>query len=310
MQVARRHNIAREDIGVVEFGSFTGAALAKMSDRQFAEINATFGSLLYAELRSVLLQGERENVGDGTTMTTSIADDSLGNIDDLIRYCKDVRDVDDEAHAQLAQPSTSRGNFVADALNASSLAAAAVAQQQQLSVGPPPIAVTGQFLFGAASPLNSLAAAVAQPPTSQTLGAPTAAALAALHNSPLHQPMAYEPHASLQQLFAARAPLQPPPLLHSSALSPASLEQKPHDVHRLQLAAQQPHFGPLRPPPPLVVGYEAAGRRDESRVRRSYARIVAAVEKFAPADAAALAGAKVRKNKDGRPRKRSQHTKG
>lgn len=57
LDIARRHNIPREDIGVIEFGSHNGISLTRLTEQNFKEINSSFGPLMYLELRR-LLNGE------------------------------------------------------------------------------------------------------------------------------------------------------------------------------------------------------------------------------------------------------------
>lgn len=54
LDIARRHNIPREEISVIEFGSYDGTSLTRLTEQDFKKINSAFGSLMYVELRRSL----------------------------------------------------------------------------------------------------------------------------------------------------------------------------------------------------------------------------------------------------------------
>jgi hypothetical protein len=54
LDVARRHNIPHEEIGVVEFSSQNGTTLTRLTEDDFKKINPSFGSFIYFEFQKVL----------------------------------------------------------------------------------------------------------------------------------------------------------------------------------------------------------------------------------------------------------------
>ncbi|KAI6227600.1 hypothetical protein M3Y99_01238700 [Aphelenchoides fujianensis] len=263
LDVARRHNIAREDIGVVEFGSYSGLALTRMSEQNFQDINANFGGLLYAELRKLS------------------NDEPIDRIDELIRYCKDNRDSDDET-----RPSTSRG-----------ISATNTPKPPTINAPPPtnPASNFGRF-FAAASPLS---------PLMQGANACNAA-LNSLH-SPLQAPHhSLQPHhePSLQQFFVGQNHLTPHGLAGSSTVAAFAQQQKQLSDLQQQVvaqASQQQH---------MLHASQLMPKHSPGHLGLSAMPGTSGCNGYDMSSDFSNGGGKIRKNKDGRPRKRSQHTKG
>ncbi|KAI6216090.1 hypothetical protein M3Y94_00462400 [Aphelenchoides besseyi] len=263
LDVARRHNIAREDIGVIEFGSYTGTSLARMTEQDFQEINSNFGHLLYSELRKMS------------------HDESISTIDDLIRYCKD-RDSDEETG-----PSTSCG---LSATNTPKPTTIINVPQQTSSVA----TNFGRFFAAAASPLSPL--------MQGTNTCNPSASLAALH-SPLQAQHQLQQHSepNLQQLFASHSHLTPHGVHNSTAAVFAQQQKQLSDLQQ-HVAAQATHQQMFHASQLLPNKHSTTHLGMSPMPGTSGCNDYDSSSDFG--------GGKIRKNKDGRPRKRSQHTKG
>ncbi|KAI6177428.1 hypothetical protein M3Y97_00906200 [Aphelenchoides bicaudatus] len=259
LDVARRHNIPREEIGVIEFGSHNGVSLTRMTEQNFKEINSSFGSLMYAELRRLL------------------NDEPINTIDDLIRYCKNG-DTEDE------RPTTSRGIIPQQTLNNQAV------NLLNQTLAPATNTTFGRFL-SATSPLSPLVQ------NGVAVNAQQTANLAPLHHSPVAnvlQLQQTQAQPDLQQLFG-----NPHLAAQGSAVASVFAQQRKqlNDLQQQQILHQQ-----------LLQKHSPAHHQLGMQSMPGPSSVYNGGSVLSDYGAGSVG--KIRKNKDGRPRKRSQHTKG
>ncbi|KAI1725482.1 ets-domain-containing protein [Ditylenchus destructor] len=290
LDVARRHGIECENLNMHKFATYTGRLLMVMSEQNFKECDPCYGSLLYTEFRKL------------------ISDDTF--IDDFIRSCKGGvgggRGSNDES-ANTAASRLGLANAAATLSNSLSMANTILSQQQQQQVAsqksPENIAGQGGLLGHCPPHMQSQAG---QQSTNTTINGLLAAAVVAAANRPHPLGLPSDMHSQIphqhtpQQLFQQ----------HQSATAGMSSLNMPGvsgNAQNTLLAAQQRLLQPSS-----LISHQMSGPTSALPERHEFdckASTSNADPQYGASDSAALR-LKVRKNKDGRPRKRSQHTKG
>ncbi|KAI1731976.1 ets-domain-containing protein [Ditylenchus destructor] len=291
LDVARRHGIECENLNMHKFAKFTGQILMQMSEEYFKECDPCYGSLLYTEFRKL------------------ISDDSF--IDDWIRSCKSGVGGGLGRNDEVANTAANRlglANAAATLSNSISMANTILSQQhqQQVASQKPPENIGGQGDLLGQCPQNMQSQTGLQS-TNTTINGLLAAAVVAAANRPNPLGLPSDMHSQISQI-----PHQPTPQQlfhqHQSAAAGMSTLNMPGVSGNAQntLLAQQRLLQPGSLISHQMSGSASLAERNEFDCKASTS---SADLQYGASDSAALR-LKVRKNKDGRPRKRSQHTKG
>ncbi|KAL3112784.1 hypothetical protein niasHT_019758 [Heterodera trifolii] len=301
LDVARRHQIPCENLNLAKFANCTGPLLMLMNEQSFKENDPNFGSLLFSEFCKLITDenfiDEWMKVNGAPVAGTSSASD----------------------RPLLAQIGLKKPAVPSHLLQQTALLGQLALQQekkQRLLLTESVVGVEQQMRVGASatitagtSPTNILINAVVAAANSQqqhnAVASGGCAALSSLNQLLLPPPPAAAAEGILQQpmekpQLSPVVPLQAPPLIGQSAI--ASLSRMIQPIH-----GQQHITSATSGTETALIGQQ---QRAQQHILKPNAGEGMKRGVGRPAGSKNKVEKQIKRNKDGRPRKRSQHTKG